>query len=210
MTQPYNMEYKRYFKVHEHENKLEDVISAYLSEEEKSYILTKKNRATQIISLQSTHLRQLEESGTIENFRYIQLENILKDLYDHQGKSERIKNYPYPRQFATLNIFFIRLFTILVPFGMVKEFDKIGEELLKKGLTYGDYIVWLSIPVSVLISWVFTSLEMIGESTENPFEGSSNDVPITSISRTIEIDLRDMLDETNLPPAITAENNILL
>lgn len=43
-------------------------------------------------------------------------------------------------------------------------------------------------------------MEKVGESTENPFEGGSNDVPITSMSRTIEIDLREMLDETDLPP----------
>ena len=49
-----------------------------------------------------------------------------------------------------------------------------------------------------------------GESTENPFEGGANDVPITQISRTIEIDLREILGETSLPPAIGAQNNIIL
>ena len=71
-------------------------------------------------------------------------------------------------------------------------------------------MVWLVIPFSVLISWVYTSLEQVGESTENPFEGSANDVPISQMSRTIEIDLREMLGETDLPPAITATNNIIL
>jgi putative membrane protein len=53
-------------------------------------------------------------------------------------------------------------------------------------------------------------MERIGEATENPFEGSANDVPISNISRTIEIDLKEMLDETNIPPAIVPENNILM
>lgn len=53
-------------------------------------------------------------------------------------------------------------------------------------------------------------MERVGESTENPFEGGANDVPITALSRTIEIDLREMLDEKDLPPAIVAKNNILL
>jgi putative membrane protein len=57
---------------------------------------------------------------------------------------------------------------------------------------------------------VFYVLEEIGESAVNPFEGSANDVPITQISRTIEIDMRDMLDESNLPGAIVAQNNIVL
>lgn len=62
----------------------------------------------------------------------------------------------------------------------------------------------------LLISWVYTSLEQVGESTENPFEGSANDVPISQMSRTIEIDLREMLGETDLPPALQAVNNIVL
>jgi putative membrane protein len=43
----------------------------------------------------------------------------------------------------------------------------------------------------------------------NPFEGSANDVPITQISRTIEIDMLDMLNDP-LPEAITPRNNIVM
>ena len=53
-------------------------------------------------------------------------------------------------------------------------------------------------------------MEQVGESTENPFEGSANDVPISQMSRTIEIDMREMLGETDLPPALQAKNNIIL
>jgi ion channel-forming bestrophin family protein len=53
-------------------------------------------------------------------------------------------------------------------------------------------------------------MERIGEATENPFEGSANDVPISNISRTIEIDLREMLDEKNIPSPTIPENDILL
>ena len=55
--------------------------------------------------------------------------------------------------------------------------------------------VWLSVPFSVLVMWVFHTMERIGRVSENPFEGSPNDVPITTMSRAIEIDLREMIDE---------------
>jgi putative membrane protein len=74
----------------------------------------------------------------------------------------------------------------------------------------GGCFIWLNIPFSLIVTWVFCSMERIGESTENPFEGSANDVPISALSRTIEIDLREMLDETNLPPAMKPVNNILM
>jgi ion channel-forming bestrophin family protein len=70
--------------------------------------------------------------------------------------------------------------------------------------------VWLNIPFSLIVAWVFMSLERVGEATENPFEGSANDVPITALSRTIEIDLREMLNEKELPPPLTPVNNILM
>ncbi|KAG1251193.1 hypothetical protein G6F68_012404 [Rhizopus microsporus] len=43
-------------------------------------------------------------------------------------------------------------------------------------------MVWLAVPFSVIISWIYTSLEQVGESTENPFEGSATDVPIGRLS----------------------------
>ena len=45
-------------------------------------------------------------------------------------------------------------------------------------------------------------MEMIGEYSENPFEGLYNDIPITSMATGIEIDIRQMLDETDLPEPI--------
>ena len=199
MNKSYNKEYAKYFVVPEKVGKMEDELGEFLSADEEAYVLSKKNKATHIISLQSKHLRELKEKGLIESLNHIELENMLVNLYEQQGKCERIKNFPYPRQFASINLFFVRLFTIIVPLGMLKEFEKLG-----------DNLVWLTIPFSIVVSWVFSSMEKVGESTENPFEGGANDVPITSMSRTIEIDLREMLDEKELPPPIQPLHNILM
>ncbi|MEL6989250.1 MAG: hypothetical protein AAGK97_15670, partial [Bacteroidota bacterium] len=59
-------------------------------------------------------------------------------------------------------------------------------------------------------SWIFITMEMVGDNSEDPFENFLNDVPMTALCRTIEIDLRDMLDETNLPEKIQPENSILM
>lgn len=195
----YNREYARYFVIPEKVGKMEDELRQLLSPEECAYILSKKNRATHIISLQSKHLKELREKELIEPMNYIELENMLVTLYEQQGKCERIKNSPYPRQFASINLYFVRLFIILVPFGILKEFEKLGEHL-----------VWLTIPFGIVVSWVFMTMEKVGESTENPFEGGANDVPITSMSRSIEIDLREMLNEKELPPPIQPLHNILM
>jgi len=168
-----------------------DELSKLLSKEEITYLENKQNTAAQIISLQSKDLLKMKSKGLIDDFRHMELQKILMNFYDHQGKSERIKNFPFPRQYATVNLFFVWLFILLVPFGMVNEFDKLGE-----------YFVWMTIPFSIIVSWVFHTMEMIGDFSENPFEGLHNDVPINQLSRVIEIDLREMLDEKDIPEGI--------
>lgn len=196
----YNQDYKnKWFKVHEHENKVEHELHKFLSAEEVAHVLSKSNKAAQIMALQSAHLKRLHERGLIEDFRHMELEKLLVEFLNQQGVSERIKNFPYPRQYATINLYFIRIFVVLVPLGLLKEFNALGENL-----------VWLTIPFGALSTWIFTSMEKIGESTESPFEGSANDVPITAISRNIEIDLREMYNEADIPHALKPENNILL
>jgi putative membrane protein len=200
MDKSYNAEYRnKWFKVQELQLDLGDELKKFLGDEERSYILSKSNRATHLISLQSIQLKEILERGLIDDFKNMQLQNLLKEFYDQQGKCERIKNFPYPRQFASINLFFIRLFIVLVPLGMLQEFAKMGENW-----------VWLNIPFSALVSWVFNSMEKVGESTENPFEGNANDVPITALSRTIEIDLKEMLDETDIPESLQPVNKILM
>jgi len=90
---------------------------------------------------------------------------------------------------------------------MLHEFDKLNESV--DGVMKGN-MIGLVIPFSVLISWVYTSLELVGESTENPFEGNGNDVPISQLCRMIEIDLREMQGEIDLPPALEPKNNVIL
>jgi len=195
----YNMEYRNYYKVPEWDGKLEDELKKYLSEEELQYVISKKNRATQLIALQSKHLKLLKAGGKLDHYEYVEMERRLADLFDHQGRCERIKNFPYPRQFASINLFFVRLLVLMLPFGMLNEFEKLGE-----------VYVWLTIPFSVIVSWVFTSMEKVGEATENPFEGGANDIPMAALCRTIEIDLRDMLNESSIPEPLTPVNNILM
>ncbi len=199
LTKSYNQEYLKHYKIPERETPLEDELKKYLSAEELKLILSKKNRSVQLIALQSEHLRRLRQAGQIEALEYIELEKRLADFYDQQGKCERIKNFPYPRQFASITLFFVRLFVFLLPFGMLAELQKLG-----------DAYVWLAIPLSTMVSWVFVSMDKVGESSENPFEGSANDVPMTAMSRTIEIDLRELLGESDLPAALQPINNILL
>ena len=69
---------------------------------------------------------------------------------------------------------------------------------------------WFSIPFSGLLCWIYLMMELVGDYSENPFEGLGNDIPMMSLCRVIEIDLREMLGETDLPPAIASKNGVLM
>jgi len=191
-------ELRKLGNIHHKDNHFEK-LKPYLSDSEYKYILSKENKAAHIISVQSKQLKDLKFKGLIDDFRHMELAKILGELYSLQGKSERIKNFPFPRQYATVNLLFVWIFILMLPFGMLNVFSNLN-------------IIWLSIPFTMLVSWVFILMEMIGEYSENPFEGLYNDVPITSMSRGIEIDIRQMLDETDLPKPIAPilEDSILL
>ncbi len=66
-----------------------------------------------------------------------------------------------------------------------------------------------AILLSVMVSWIFVTIDKVAKNSEDPFEGRFNDVPMTAICRTIEIDLRDMLNEKPLPEKVAPVNNIL-
>jgi putative membrane protein len=214
-----DQEYMKLINVHELKYSLEEELEGYVSEDDKKYILSKNNKQTACINLQSKQLRKLKESGHIWEFSFLEMEQLMVELFTLQGKAERIKNFPYPRQFATLNRFFIWIFVILMPYGMMHEFDKIGEEIIEHVSVggyqlfvqlIGEHFVWFTIPFSVIISWVFHTMERIGEVSENPFEGIANDVPITTMARGIEIDIRQMIEdnEDEIPGPIESQYGI--
>ncbi len=183
--------------IHIPERKVDVIIDLkkYLSESEMSYVENKSNKPAAILFLQSSELKKLKESGHIWEFSYLELQSLLNELFTLQGKSERIKNFPYPRQYATLSHIFVWIFLILLPFGLIPEFSKIGQSFSSQFPIVGDYFVIIGVFFCVVVSWVFYTMERIGRTGENPFEGTPNDVPISTISRGIEIDLLQLLNE---------------
>jgi putative membrane protein len=174
-------------------------LKGFLPTNEHDRLIGYANTATQIINEQSRDLVQLREQGLIEDFRHMELANLLKIFYTHQGKNERIKKFPLPRQYASMSRYFVGIFIMLLPFSMIPEL-----------MIIGGYGLWISIPTTALIGWIYVMMEIVGDYTENPFQGMANDIPMMSLCRVIEIDLREMLGETDLPPAIESKNGVLM
>jgi putative membrane protein len=181
------------------QEKMDYELCTFLPKNEVTALLTTANVATQLIRQQSAHLRELRAMGLLSDIYHNELERMLVELYSQQGAAERLKSFPFPRQYAFFSFIFVWLFILLMPFGLITEMAKAG-----------GWHVWLTIPFYTLIAWVFNTMEVVGDTSENPFENSINDVPMSAICRNIEIDLREMLGEANLPPKLQAVDNILM
>jgi putative membrane protein len=156
------------------------------------------NPPTHLLRRQSIELRELSHQGLLSEFRHVALMETIQDLFNAQGGCERIKNTPFPRQYAFFSFLFVWVFAAVLPLGLVEEFNRMGAHNL-----------WLMVPFAALVSWVFNTIEVVGHMSENPFDNQMNDVPMTAICRSIEIDLRELLLETELPLRIEPVDDVL-
>ncbi len=184
---PASRRQRRYFEKRIDFSTFETDAAQCLSQEDLERLKNKHNAATQLLDMQSQHISSLKFKGWIDDYKHVELQRFITDLYAEQGATERIKNTPLPRQYSTSSHLFILIFTFLLPFAMLHEFDKTTD------------LMWLMLPFNLVVSWVFSLMEYTGDYSENPFEGLINDVPIYSIIRNIEIDLKEMMGENDVP-----------
>jgi putative membrane protein len=167
-------------------------IGHFLNPKEKENIDRVANKPVYLLQQQAARLQDAFEAGMLDSYKHVQIDNTLNDFFNLQGGCERIKNTPLPRQYAYYTKIFTWFFVLLLPFGFV------------------GVLGWVAVPLSVLISWIFITIEQVGHYTENPFDNTLNDVPMSAICRNIEIDLRQMLGETELPSPIQAVDGVLM
>jgi putative membrane protein len=144
----------------------------------------RKNIPLALLLRKGQLLRELYESGKLDSYRFVAIDRSLTELCNIQGACERIKNTPLPRQYEYFPRVLVSVYCVLLPIGLVS------------GLGIMTPLA------STLVSFIFLSLESIGKEIEAPFENSVHDTPMSSLSRTIEIDLRQQLGDERLPASI--------
>jgi len=162
-------------------------------------LLSKQNTASRLLQIQIAELTKLKRVKLLDEYEHSDLTKHINELFNLQGGCERIKTTPLFRQYSVFSRVFVKIFIVLLPFGLLKDLSALA-----------NWGIWLTIPFSMLISWVFFTMEQIGEYSENPFDNSVNDIPISAICINIEIDIKEMLDDTDLPAKLQPENNVLL
>ncbi|MCP3166163.1 bestrophin family protein [Myxococcus qinghaiensis] len=124
-------------------------------------------------------------------FLHVTMDRTLTELTNLLGACERIKNTPLPRQYDSLLFAMTRAYLVLLPLGVVEELG------------------WLTPVVTAIIAFLFIGLDAVGRDIETPFEDDVSDTPMTALSRTIEINLRQMLGENELPQPVQPKDGLL-
>ncbi|MCB9673795.1 MAG: hypothetical protein H6737_01685 [Alphaproteobacteria bacterium] len=172
-------------------------LAPFLTPEELASVSQMANPATHLVHTQGMKLTALLREQKMDLFHQIALMEILRQLYTLQGQAERIKKTPFPRQYAEFGRYFTRTFVGLAPFGLLDVFA----DHIPAGVPTAENVAWL-VPyfaASFMVSWVFLTVDGIGDASEDPFERSMNDVPMNALCRVIERDLRQLLGETEIP-----------
>jgi putative membrane protein len=202
MARGANREYRRkYYHIAEDLSSLEAELKTLLGDEG-TVVAAQSQPALELLHLQGKQFNALQKDEAIPSSAYGELLRILRDCHDQQAKCDRIKNAPYPRQYAIVTTMFVWIFVTLLPFGAVPIFAALGTSIEP------FVALWLTAPFSILLGWIYLSLDQVGESSSNPFEGGPNDVPMSQICRDIEIELRSRLGETTLPARLPPVNGI--
>lgn len=178
---------------------VDDALARFCDAEDRAVLKGVKNTAARLLDLQAKQIADLKRRGLLDGFEHRELMSQVVACVECQGKAERIKNFPFPRQYANFSGIFVHIFSALLPFGLLESLADLG-----------PHQVWLTIPFTALVSWVFYSMEQVGDASEDPFESGVNDVPMSAICRTIEIELRDALGEQDLPPPLAPVEGLIL
>jgi ion channel-forming bestrophin family protein len=159
-------------------------------------VRTAVNVPNQLLHKQGEAIYGAMATGVLQGFDSFQLEGQLAALSAAQANAERLKTIPIPRQYDYFTRLFVRLFVLVLPLFLVNT-------------AVADGSVWLILPLTLLIAFLFTTIERIAAVNEDPFENRITDVPLTALCRDIERDLRAMLGETNLPDPIPPQDGYL-
>ena len=60
------------------------------------------------------------------------------------------------------------------------------------------------------VGWIFYQIHVFGKVLPHPFQNWRTDVPLDAICRTIEIDLKEMLGDKDVPTPVLPERGVLM
>ncbi len=169
-----------------------DELGPFFSPQELSEVQSKLNKPDSILLLMQRNLRESYDAKELSDYRFVRLTELVNKLSDIQGGCERIKATPIPHSYTILIHRIVAIYVFALPFGLV------------------DTLHYLTPLVVMLVAYTFLGLDAVGDELEDPFGEDLNDLPLSTLSRMIEINLRQTLSETDVPAPMQPMDGHLL
>ena len=156
-------------------------IKKFVSEDEYEYVKTYDNKHIGLLQLHARDLKNALKQGWINPYQQVEIDSTLTRLCDSMGKCERIKNTVFPATYSLYIHLALHFFILLLPFGLVELFG------------------FLMVPVLVVLTACFFLIEKMAIHLQDPFENKPTDTPVLTISKNIERDLKQMMNDKQVP-----------
>jgi ion channel-forming bestrophin family protein len=140
-----------------------------------------------MIQMHGKDLAGLKNAGQLDTFSQIQMDETLVRLCDSMGRAERIKGTVFPVTYRLFLHFLIYLFIVIL------------------SISLRDLEVYFETPLLLVISIAFFFLEKTASHMQDPFSNRPTDTAMTAIATTIEINIRQLLNETDVPTVVKPE-----
>lgn len=167
-------------------------VKEFLEPDEYESLKGSNNLNHALLQLQQDQLVRLADAGVIDHFRLQSMDRTIAALLDIQGGCERIKKTPMPRGYGFIAERLILVYGCMFPLAVVHQL----------GI--------LVIPINVLVCLSFALISEAGRVLEDPFTMYYNGLPLSALSSTIELNLRQRLGETELPAMPTPDERGIL
>lgn len=163
-------------------------LDRHIPKREVSHACRYTNVPMALLELHARDLNYALKQGWINEYQQVQLDQTLSRLCDHMGKCERIKNTVFPATYSLYIHFALNFFILLLPFALI------------------EYFGLVEVPMVVAIAASFLLIEKMAIHLQDPFDNKPTDTPMTAISRNIERDLKQMLNDHHVPETVNIED----
>jgi ion channel-forming bestrophin family protein len=139
------------------------------------------NKPLALLQFHALDISKLKQDNKLDRLSQIQLDDTLVRLCEAMGGTERIKSTVYPVAYRIFLHLTVYLFVIVL------------------SISLKDYVIYFELPLLLLLSSAFFLLEKTAAYMKDPFNNQATDTPVTAIARNIEINIRQLLHETQVP-----------
>ena len=156
-------------------------LDRFISEKDLKSISKHSSKPLALLQLNTLQIAALREKGALELFSHVQINSTLVNFSNGMGMAERIKSTVFPTTYRLFLHFFIYIFVVTLSIAL-RNIDSFFE-----------------IPLLLVISSAFFLLEKSASHLQDPFNNKPTDTAVTTIATNIEINIKQMLDENDVP-----------